>query len=102
MGWLTLQMTKLTHRSVTSTLEVSSTEKLVRHYNVCVESYRDMQQKAAELLQAGDVDTGKFLNTSRCQDLISDMQMKVAGELARRGVMTDMARAMAERDAAAG
>ncbi len=78
MGWLALQMTKLTHRTVISTLEVASTEKLIGHYNTCVTTYRETDDL-------------------KCQMLISDMQMKVAEELARRGVITDMARAMANQ-----
>ena len=76
MGWLALMATKAAHRSVTATLEVASTEKLVAHYNSCQSAYRDP-----------DDDKIRFL--------FSDMQMQISSELEKRGVVTPMARAMA-------
>ena len=76
MGWLALLTTKMAHRTVTSTLQVASTEKLVSHYNACVESYRETEDQ-------------------RCRVLLSDMQMKISEELDRRGVVTDIAKAVA-------
>jgi hypothetical protein len=83
MKWLALLAAKMAHRSVLSTLEVASTEKLIAHYNRCLLSYRDMPDTPLP---------------DRARDktrwLIIETQQGVARELFKRGVVTPMSRVM--------
>jgi hypothetical protein len=83
MAWLGPPTAKAAHRSVLATLHVASAEKLMADYTRCVEAYRDLQP-----IHPSDE------TRSRTAMLIVDTQKRVAEELQRRGIETDMSRAM--------
>lgn len=77
MGWLAQVATKAAHKSVTSTLQVASIEKLIAHYNSSLSAYRDTDDQ-------------------KVRALLTDMQIQISDELKKRGVVTPMARATEE------